>query len=318
MQQGTPEPTGLLALGIDAGGTATRWALASPLGGIVAEGQVPAISALDLNGPGQPGVAATLETLARAVLAVGRPARVHAGLTGLGATSQVLIQLLAAPLGLSDEAITLSSDIETTYLDLFAPGQGYLVYAGTGSVAAFLDSQGVLHRAGGRGVLIDDGGGGYWIAREGLRHVWRAEDEQPGAWHGSPLAEELFALVGGPEWANTRKHVYGGNRGDIGRLALAVARAADRDPAARDIVRAAGTELARLGCALIGRYGLRPLALSGRAATLHPLIAETMAAALPAGTSFALRPSHGEQAAARLALGALTGTPRPLLQELES
>ena len=57
MQQGTPEQTGLLALGIDAGGTATRWALASAAEGIVAEGQVPAVSALDLNGPGQAGVA---------------------------------------------------------------------------------------------------------------------------------------------------------------------------------------------------------------------------------------------------------------------
>jgi glucosamine kinase len=318
MQQGTPELTGLLALGIDAGGTATRWALASPLGGIVAEGQVPAISALDLQGPGQAGVAATLETLASAVLAVGRPARVHAGLTGLGATSHVLVQLLAAQLGMPDVAITLSSDIETTYLDLFAPGQGYLVYAGTGSVAAYLDRQGVLHRAGGRGVLIDDGGGGYWIAREGLRHVWRAEDEHPGAWHGSPLAEELFALVGGSDWAHTRKHVYGGTRGDIGRLALAVARAADRDPAARDILCAAGMELARLAQTMISRYGPRPVALSGRAATLHPLIAETMQAALPGGTAFALRASRSEHAAARLALGTLTGTSRPLLQELES
>ena len=112
MQQGTPQQTSLLALGIDAGGTATRWALASPAEGIVAEGQVLAISALDLKGPGQAGVAATLETLAQAVLAVGHPVRVHAGLTGLGITSHMLVQLLATPLGLPAEAITLSSDIE--------------------------------------------------------------------------------------------------------------------------------------------------------------------------------------------------------------
>jgi len=317
MPQAAPGQPPLLALGIDAGGTETRWALASPREGLVADGQAQAISVLDLNGPGQVRVVEALASLARDVLAVGRPARVHAGLTGLGTASEALARLIAGPFGLPVAAVSQSSDIETTYLDLFAPGQGYLVYAGTGSVAAFIDAQGALHRAGGRGVLIDDGGGGYWIAREGLRHVWRAEDERPGSWQDSPLAQELFKLVGGSDWACTRKHVYGGNRGDIGRLALAVVRAAERDPAARDILRAAGAELARLACALIGRYGARPLALSGRAATLHPLIAETMQAGLPPGTAFTLRPSHGEQAAARLALGALTGTSRPLLQELQ-
>lgn len=298
------EPPSYLALGIDAGGTATRWALASPPGDIVAEGAVPGFSAMDLFGPGQSRVAALLEELARDVLAAGRPVRVHAGLTGFGAAGDVLARLVAAPLGLPETAVTLSSDIETTYLDLFPPGQGYVVYAGTGSVAVFIDEGGEMHRAGGRGVLIDDGGGGFWIAREGLRSVWRAEDERPGCWRESAMAKELFDLVGGPDWASTRKTVYSGSRGDVGRLALAVARAADRDPEARRILCAAGTELARLAKAMLNRYGPRPVALSGRAATLHELIPETMREALPPGTPFAVRSSRGEHAAARLALAA--------------
>ncbi|BDU72849.1 N-acetylglucosamine kinase [Mesoterricola silvestris] len=298
------EPPRFLALGIDAGGTATRWALATPPGDIVAEGSVAGFSAMDLYGPGQARVETVLGELARAVLAAGRPVRVHAGLTGFGAAGDVLARLVAAPLGLPEDAVSLSSDIETTYLDLFPPGQGYVVYAGTGSVGVFIDAAGEMHRAGGRGVLIDDGGGGFWIAREGLRHVWRREDERPGAWRESPLAQELFDLVGGDDWAHTRRTVYSGTRGDVGRLALAVARAADRDPAARHILRAAGTELARLAGALLGRYGPRPVALSGRAATLHPLIPETMREALPPGTPFAVRTSRGEHAAARLALAA--------------
>ncbi|MDP1830999.1 MAG: BadF/BadG/BcrA/BcrD ATPase family protein [Geothrix sp.] len=317
MQQDVPGPEGLLALGIDAGGTETRWALAKPPGEIVAEGHVRGFSALDLDGPGTAQVAAILEDLARAVRSAGRPVRVHAGLTGFGKASGDLIQLIADPLGLPAQMVTLGSDIEMAYLDLFAPGQGYLVYAGTGSVAAFMDGDGTLHRAGGRGGLIDDGGGGYWIAREALRQVWRAEDERPGCWRDSPMAQEIFDLVGGADWAHTRQYVYGGSRGDIGRLALAVARAADRDPAARAILGAAGSELARLARAMIGRHGPRPVALSGRAATLHPLIPETMREALPSGTPFASRPCHGDHAAARLALRAATGTPHPALQERE-
>jgi N-acetylglucosamine kinase-like BadF-type ATPase len=304
-----------LALGIDAGGTETRWALLRQPGELVAEGQVRGFSATELLGEGEAAVASILEELAEAVLAVGQPLQVHAGLTGLGAFNERLAQLIATPLGLPIQAVGMGSDIETAYRDVFTPGQGYLIYAGTGSIAAFIDAEGTLHRAGGRGVLLDDGGGGYWIAQEALRLVWRAEDERPGAWRDSPLAQELFAQMGGSDWALTRQFVYGGKRGDVGRLALAVARAADQDPVARELFRQAGEELARLGLALLQRFGPRPMALAGRAASLHPLLAESLAAALPPGTPFTLRTAQGHLAAAYLALTALTGSPCPASKE---
>jgi hypothetical protein len=55
---------------------------------------------------------------------------------------------------------------------------------------------------------------------------------------------------------------------------------------------------------MIRRHGARPVTLCGRASALHPLIAETMRAHLPADCAFALRPCHGHHAAARLALAA--------------
>src|SRR6185436_13296177 len=143
--------------------------------------------------------------------------------------ASILKALVAEPLGLDPESVTVGSDIETAYLDLFAPGEGYVVYAGTGSVAAFVDERNLLHRVGGRGVTVDDAGGGFWIAREALREVWRSEEERPGTWRSSPLAVELFEMMGGSEWSDTRRYVYEGTRGDVGKLALAVARAADRD-----------------------------------------------------------------------------------------
>jgi N-acetylglucosamine kinase-like BadF-type ATPase len=292
-----------LFLGIDAGGTETRWALADARGEIVAEGQVRGFSALQVNDRERSFVAATLQALARDVLAVGQPARVHAGLTGFGGEAETLCELIASPLGLAGRDVAVSSDMETAYLDLFEPGEGYVVYAGTGSVAVFLDGRRELHRAGGRGQAIDDAGGGYWIAREALRAVWRAEDAHPGAWLESPLANELFALVGGADFSFTRRYVYEGSRGDIGRLALAVAAAAERDETAAGILRAAGSELARLARAMIGRYGPRPVALSGRAAGLHPSIATAMRSELP-GVAVELRPCRGHHAAAHLALRA--------------
>jgi len=318
MRRDTAAPGAFLVLGMDAGGTETRWALAGPSGEIVAEGHVRGFSAVDLHGPGRAQLVETLKVLGAQVLAAGRPVRVHAGLTGSGETDEALIRLIAAALDLPDQAVTVGSDVETAYLDLFKPGEGYMVYAGTGSIAAFIDAQGSLHRAGGRGVIIDDAGGGFWIAREALRHVWRAEDEQPGSWRESALARELFALVGGTDWGNTRQYVYGGSRGDVGRLALAVAKAADRDPAAREILTGAGVELARLAQGMINRFGPRPVVLSGRAATLHPLIPEAMREHLPAGTPFDLRASRGEHAAAHLALRAVTRPVVPFPKDPES
>jgi N-acetylglucosamine kinase-like BadF-type ATPase len=294
-----------LALGIDAGGTETRWALIDGGGEIVGEGQLRGFSALQVRGPERDFVVATLAELARSALAIGRPERAHAGLTGFGGESESLKSLIASPLGLSPGAVTVGSDIETAYLDLFAPGEGYVIYAGTGSVAAFVDEKRVLHRVGGRGVIIDDAGGGYWIAREALRRVWRDEEERPGS--SSPLAGELFTMIGGRDYSDTRRYVYEGTRGDIGRLALAVARAADRDEVAREILSSAGVELARLARVMISRFGARPVALCGRAATLHPVIAETMRESLPAGTRLDVRACRGHHAAAHLALRAASG-----------
>ena len=291
-----------LGLGIDAGGTQTRWALAEAPGAIVAEGAVRGMSALQART--ESAFRQSVAELAAAVLPHGRPARIHAGLTGLGNGIESLRRMIAAPFGLEPCAIAITSDIEIAYRDVFKPGEGYVVYAGTGSVAAFMDAEGILHRAGGRGVILDDGGAGFWIAREAMRQVWRAEDESPGAWRNSPLAAALFAHVGGSDWAHSRDFIYGRERGEIGRLALAVASAAEQDPKAREILAAAGRELARLGAAMIQRFGPRPITLTGRAAQLHSSIAESMRAALPAGTPLTLTTCSAHHAAARLALQA--------------
>lgn len=291
-----------LGLGIDAGGTRTRWAVAKDDGEIVASGTAGAMSALLLaSSDGRARIRDAMAEIAQSVLRVGRPARIQAGFTGLAEADPALAPLVAEPFGLDAGAVTVENDIVFAYRALFEPGEGYVVYAGTGSVAAFIDAEGHLHRAGGRGALLDDGGGGFWIAREALRHVWRLEDCRPGAWHESPMAREIFARLGGHEWGRTKQAVYGGDRGGVGQLALAVAATAEADPVAMAILEAAGGELARLAVAMVQRYGPRPIALTGRAATLHPVIGESMRKALGGGTPFEIRASEAHVAAARLA-----------------
>jgi N-acetylglucosamine kinase-like BadF-type ATPase len=292
-----------LGLGIDAGGTQTRWALAAPGGALLAEGRVAGLSALQMGSPhGRESVRATFAELAAAVLPHGTPARVQAGLTGFGGDSELLQRWLAELLYLEPADIRFCSDMEIAYRASFAPGEGYLVYAGTGSIGAFIDGDGQFHRAGGRGVVLDDGGGGFWIAREALRHIWRLEDERPGAWRESPMAQAVFDYVGGDDWAFSRQFIYGQERGAVGKLALAVAASADRDPAAAAILRKAGAELARLARALMNRFGPRPVAVSGRAAELHPCIVAEMRELLPAGLEFRQTAGGAHYAAARMAV----------------
>ena len=291
-----------LGLGIDAGGTRTRWALADCAGSILAEGEVAGLSALQMGSDaGRADLYARLGTLAKAVLAHGHPAAIRAGLTGYGGDGAQLQGWLVKLFDTPAAAITLSNDIEIAYAACFQPGEGYLVYAGTGSIGAWIDARGIFHRAGGRGVVLDDGGGGFSIARAALRHIWRVEDEQPGAWRDSPMAHAVFAHIGGSDWAVSRQFIYGQERGAFGQLALAVAASTDTDPAASTILREAGRELARLAIALRGRFGPRPVALSGRAATLHPLIADTMRAALPPDLPLNHARSEAHLAAARAA-----------------
>ena len=292
-----------LGLGIDAGGTQTRWALADAAGGIVAEGYVAGLSATQMGDTkGRDAVRGIFSMLATQVLAIGQPQRVCAGLTGFDGLAMLPAQWLAELLKISPQDVALRNDVEIAYLDSFAPGEGYLVYAGTGSIAAFIDADGTFHRAGGRGVTLDDGGGGFWIAREAMRHIWRLEDEEPGVWRQSAMARAVFEQVGGSDWALSRQFIYGQDRGAIGTLALAVAASADADPVARGILEQAGRELARIGLALLRRYGPRPLALSGRAADLHPLIAQAMRAALPDGQQLRQKEAQAHHAAARIAL----------------
>jgi len=138
----TPEPQqDNLGLGIDAGGTQTRWALAAPGGRIVAEGTVGGLSALQMaSAEGREAVQATFGAIARDVLVHGRPVAVRAGVTGYGGDGGPLQHCLGGLLGLDPKAVVLSNDIEIAYLASFRPGEGYLVYSGTGSIGAFIDA----------------------------------------------------------------------------------------------------------------------------------------------------------------------------------
>lgn len=303
-------PAGAVGLGLDAGGTHTRWALADAAGRVVASGEVPAMSGQQLaSSAGHQALTAALQQLARDLANHPKPHALVAGITGFDAQALPQWQTLAAAaLALPAARVHAQSDIELACAAAFAPGAGMVLMAGTGAIAAHLDTQGVLHRAGGRGAVIDDAGGGHWIARQALQHIWRAEDAAPGSWRASPLACQVFAQMGGSSWAHTRQWVYGATRGELGTLALAVALAAGHDPVAAALLVQAGQELARLVLVLQHRLGVQPVALGGRVFDLHPLIENSLRQALPQGLPVQRMQTPAHHAAARLAVGMANAT----------
>lgn len=269
------------ALGIDIGGTASRWVLADPAGSILGRGAAPGATGHIFNPAERERLRSALTTIADSVRTQA-PDAACLGITGLGdAVHDELRGLVTELFGIPAERCALSDDMELAFRAAFAPGAGHLVSAGTGSIGLHLSAAGEAIRVGGRGLLIDDGGSGTWIALTALDQLYRRIDETGGPAEAQRLATELYADIGGDGWDHTRAFVYGGDRGRIGTLAQAVARAATLgDPLAIDILQDAALELCRLARALIARVGPLPVAFVGGVTTLHPLIRPALEAGL--------------------------------------
>lgn len=269
-------------LGIDIGGTASRWVLVDGNGEVVARGHAAGATGHVFNPAERERLLATLSSIAEAARGFS-PVAACLGVTGLGESVHGAVRdMVTALFGIEPWAVRLGDDMELAFRATFAPGTGHLISAGTGSIGLHLSADGELIRVGGRGLLIDDAGSGTWIALNALDQLYRRIDETGGPADAAILAAELYAEMGGEGWDQTRSFVYGGDRGRIGTLAQAVARAASQgDSIATGILSSAATELARLASALIARTGSLPVAFIGGIITLHPSIKPALAAALP-------------------------------------
>lgn len=273
-------------LGVDIGGTASRFVLADAAGTILARGAAGGATGHIFNPVERDKLVAVLQSIAAALPPGTTLVSACLGITGLGdKIRDEAATLIGSHLALPAAAIRLTDDMELAYRAAFAPGAGHLISAGTGSIGLHVAIDGRIIRVGGRGLLIDDGGSGTWIALTALDRLYRGIDETGSTAGAQILAGELFAAMGGDDWDATRAYVYGSDRGRIGALAQAVARAADKgDALALDILTRAGAELARLGRALVQRAGHRPIGYVGGIIDLHPAIRTSLAAALPGET----------------------------------
>jgi glucosamine kinase len=294
-----------LGLGIDAGGTATRWRLVEPGGQCVAQGSVEPLTGHLFSTVAEERAKRIVTEMAQAIKPTGKPLGIVAGITGLTRETPAeatMRGIFSETFRLSEDKVFVAEDMWIAYLSYFALGEGILVYSGTGSIGYYLSETKEVIRVGGRGNLIDDGGSGFWIAREALKAVLRTEEEMPGDGWATVLGTCLAQALGGTDWNIVRTFIYGGDRGKIGVLARVVGEAATQgDKTALRILREAGEELARLANSLIKRLGPRPVALVGGGSRLHPIIAKAFRRDLAAPVEVIISDVDAALTAARLA-----------------
>jgi N-acetylglucosamine kinase-like BadF-type ATPase len=105
-------------------------------------------------------------------------------------------------------------------------GEGILLYAGTGSVAMYIDDEAGPVRAGGWGYLLGDEGGAYWIGRESIRWVLAGLDTGEEVAPDS-LSDVILKEIGATNWDGIKAFVYSSDRSEIAKLAAIVGRLAD-------------------------------------------------------------------------------------------
>ncbi len=159
-----------LLLGADVGGTATRVALAT------VGGEVLAVAAGPAGNPNSVGLAESarrIRTAAGQCLAQvgpGSAERVVAAVIGLagGARADTAYLESTRPAGLSVHP-RLVSDLAVAFSSATPAPRGYVLVAGTGAVAGRIEAGELRERRDGWGWLLGDEGSGYWLGREAVR-----------------------------------------------------------------------------------------------------------------------------------------------------
>lgn len=291
-----------MQLGIDAGATRTKWSLAEG-GKIVARGESCALTGHVFTTEQRQDALDRLENLA-ARFRDGRPGvtvtRVVAGVTGVEqgeGAALTLRALIARVLSLPAEAVTVQSDLRLAFLAHHPPGQGVLLYVGTGSIAYHLDARGQAFRAGGYGHLLGDEGGALWLARQAMRQLLRQRDE--GVPPTSVLARKFAHALGDLDWPTLRAFTYGGERDAFAALAPLVSEAAaEGDPTAQALLQEGARELVRLvHCVLQHAPQATSITASGGAFT--DALLELVRAELPTALSLKRSAVHVSDANAR-------------------
>jgi glucosamine kinase len=286
-----------MLLAVDAGGTSTRAVALDTAGAASGYGRGSG------GNPTSAGVERAVSAIGGAISAALGSATAgsadppgHVALIAMaGVRSAEFRELLTSTLaGLGVQRVVLSSDL----LGIFGSGtyrpDGYVLVAGTGSIAARIAGDRVERIVGGNGWLLGDDGSGFWVGQRVARAVVAALDD---AGPVTALTELVLAAVGlplTPGSAGGRARALSGlvarlyaqrpvQLAELAPLAFAV----PDDPVARDILEQAADALAALlAAARVPEVG-GPV-VAGGSVLVHGLLAGPVEVrerlGLPAGT----------------------------------
>lgn len=303
-------------MGVDAGGTRTRALLATTSGEVVGRGAAEGANAWSSGGSAAGAIAAAM----REALGELDPGSVVGGCIAVaGGISSVPEQAARVvdewqALGLTG-APRIVVDVAAAYAAGTTHPRGLVLTAGTGAIAALVDSGELVRRAGGRGWLVGDEGSAVWLGVEGVRAVLLALD---GRGPKTSLVEPVASVLGVPTAAGvdvpTRitDEVYSGSPAKLGRLAPEVVRQAEAgDEVALVLVERAAQQLAETAFAAAGDEQPPVVVLGGSVLTRAAPIGDPVRAMLGARWPDApvVETGSGEAGAVTLAIHQHTGTP---------
>jgi len=254
-------------LGIDGGGTKTTCAV----------GDTSRVLATATAGPGnivrvgeERARESFLNAVRQACSAAGispeQVVRTYVGGSGAGRPElaaivrSILSEILPGP-------IDVVGDMQTALEAAFDTGPGVVVNAGTGSFAYGRNQRGQTLRAGGWGFAIGDEGSAHWIGREAVRFVLQeSERGTDSAFIETSFVQGLFKAWGVRSFLDLARAGNSVPPPDFAALFPAVV--TSKDEIARNVLREAGRELARLAEVVIGRLfgegeAIVPVAMTG-------------------------------------------------------
>ena len=135
----------MIGLGLDTGGSSSRWLLLDEQGHEVGSGSAPPITGHIFTEEGRAENLGRLQKVLQTVIEIAQPDAVVGGITGLHKDTPAAATLqreIYRALELEPEQVRLDNDMSVAYASVLGPGEGVLVYAGTGSIAYHVSLEG--------------------------------------------------------------------------------------------------------------------------------------------------------------------------------
>lgn len=301
-----------LFLGVDAGGTSTRVAVADQRGAVVGRGSA---------GGGNPttrGLTAAVASLDEAIRQAlrgldARDVRAAAvGMAGLGENHHAFSDLWRA-VGLTVTP-QMVGDVDVAFAAGTSAPDGTVLISGTGALAATVVGHTAVDVADGLGWLVGDEGSAFWLGREGLKAVLE-ELRRPGG-EISSLASAVSARMLGARQATPElfepllAEAYAAPPLSLADLAPLVTAAAAECPAAAAIVGRAADALVATVARIRAADSTAPVVLAGSVLTAHSPVRSAVCERIR--LRWAVEPAvAGDTAAAAAWLAARVPSPDP-------